>query len=423
MLLIVATFCVLLATVGGSPNAKFVEELVKNNVFGSVSSGILEDARLDVPQLVRKYKYPLEEHHVITPDGYILTLHRIPHGRDSNTQYGNKPAVFVMHGLLCSSADWVLTGPGVGLGYILAEEGFDVWLGNNRGNYYSRRHLLLDPNDTNSTAFWKFSLDEMGNLDLSSSIDYILRTTRRPNLHYIGMSQGTTVYFVLGSLRPDFSEKIASAHMLAPVVLNAGNGSPIMDAVAPIVAAAVSWATDNGFGEIFPKSDFIASIARRYCRDGVPTQSICSALLFILGGWSESQHNATLIPVKLAHTPAGSSLRQFAHLTQNMASKKFRRYDYGPIQNMLRYGKTQPPEYNLLNIKNPVFIHYSDGDIRTNDVDIKLLYDSLDTTKELIRVPDDNFSHIDFMWGKNARSVLYDRVISEIRKIESSKIK
>ncbi|CAH4028682.1 unnamed protein product [Pieris brassicae] len=339
MLLIVSTFCVLLASVGGSPNAKFVEELVKNNVFGSVSSGILEDARLDVPQLVRKYKYPLEEHHVITPDGYILTLHRIPHGRDSNTQSGNKPAVFVMHGVLCSSADWVLTGPDVGL----------------------------------------------------------------------------------GSLRPDFSEKIASAHMLAPVVFNTGNGSPLMDTVAPIVAAVVSWATENGFGEIFPKSDFFADIGRRYCRDGVPTQSLCTMVLFMLGGWSESQHNATLLPVKLAHTPAGSGLRQFAHLTQNMASKKFRRYDYGPIQNILRYGQTQPPEYNLLNIKNPVFLNYSDGDTRTNEIDINLLYDSLDTTKELIRVPDGNFSHIDFMWGKNAKTVLYDRVISEIRKIESSR--
>lgn len=65
---------------------------------------------------MRKYRYPLEVHHVITPDGYILGLHRIPHGRYNNTQSGNKPVVFVMHGLLCSSADWVITGPGVALG-------------------------------------------------------------------------------------------------------------------------------------------------------------------------------------------------------------------------------------------------------------------------------------------------------------------
>lgn len=52
-----------------------------------------------------------------TSDGYILEMHRIKHGRDqNNVPDNNKPVVFVMHGLLCSSADWVLMGPGSGLG-------------------------------------------------------------------------------------------------------------------------------------------------------------------------------------------------------------------------------------------------------------------------------------------------------------------
>jgi lysosomal acid lipase/cholesteryl ester hydrolase len=49
---------------------------------------------------------------VVTDDGYILTLHRIP----SSKGVAEKPPVLLQHGLLCSSADWVVTGPEEGLG-------------------------------------------------------------------------------------------------------------------------------------------------------------------------------------------------------------------------------------------------------------------------------------------------------------------
>lgn len=50
----------------------------------------------------------MEVHHVTTMDNYILELHRI--GRPNAT------AVLLAHGLLDSSATWVLMGPQKGLG-------------------------------------------------------------------------------------------------------------------------------------------------------------------------------------------------------------------------------------------------------------------------------------------------------------------
>jgi len=53
--------------------------------------------------MIRKAGYPAESHVVMTEDGYLLTLHRIPGGNDSLP-------VLLQHGLLSSSADWVLLG-------------------------------------------------------------------------------------------------------------------------------------------------------------------------------------------------------------------------------------------------------------------------------------------------------------------------
>jgi len=39
------------------------------------------------------------------------------------------------------------------LAYLLADQGYDVWLGNFRGNTYSRAHISLSPSNL---TFWDF---------------------------------------------------------------------------------------------------------------------------------------------------------------------------------------------------------------------------------------------------------------------------
>ena len=86
-------------------------------------------------------------------DGYIIQLHRIPaRGGGGGGGGGGGVPVYLQHGLLCSSASWVTSGP-ASLGFVLSEAGYDVWLGNFRGNAYGRRHASLNPDlDKN---FWK----------------------------------------------------------------------------------------------------------------------------------------------------------------------------------------------------------------------------------------------------------------------------
>lgn len=82
-------------------------------------------------------------------------MHRIPYGKINTSSEPGKKVVFLMHGLLSSSADWVIMGPEKGLAFLLADLGYDVWMGNARGNTYSRKHNKFNP-DKKKKKFWNF---------------------------------------------------------------------------------------------------------------------------------------------------------------------------------------------------------------------------------------------------------------------------
>lgn len=72
----------------------------------------------------------------------------------------------MQHGIIDCSDTFINNGPGKGPGYILSDAGFDVWLGNTRGSYYSMRHTHLDP--VHDAEYWNFSFEEMGRYDITA---------------------------------------------------------------------------------------------------------------------------------------------------------------------------------------------------------------------------------------------------------------
>jgi pimeloyl-ACP methyl ester carboxylesterase len=91
------------------------------------------------------------------------------------------------------------------LAYILADQGFDVWMGNVRGNIYSTNHVNIPPT---SPQFWDFSFDEFARYDLPETVDYILAATGYKTLSYIGHSQGTTMTFAAFNIHPHYASKL-----------------------------------------------------------------------------------------------------------------------------------------------------------------------------------------------------------------------
>lgn len=84
------------------------------------------DAELTTPEIITRHGYQAETHTIQTEDGYLLNLHRIPCGRAGCDGSIRQP-VFLQHGILASSADWIISGPEKGIGFILADLGYDVW--------------------------------------------------------------------------------------------------------------------------------------------------------------------------------------------------------------------------------------------------------------------------------------------------------
>ena len=172
----------------------------------SVGMGEGEKEEVTVPDLIRSHHYEVETHTVITDDGYCLQLHRIP---------GRGKPVLLIHGMMCSSYCWV-TSDSNSLAFILADAGYDVWLGNFRGTKYSRSHCRLDPDK--HLAFWRFSLHELGVKDLAAMIAKIVKISARKKISFIGHSMGTTCFLILASYKPRLVQNIDLAILMAPVV-------------------------------------------------------------------------------------------------------------------------------------------------------------------------------------------------------------
>merc|ERR1719427_644011 len=182
---------------------------------------------MTVPELVRYWGYPVEEHWVTTEDGYILGLHRIPHGRNDKASEG-RPVAYLQHALITSSALWTFGPPNKSLGFILADQGYDVWMGNSRGNPYSRNHTYLETcSDFRCAEFWDFDWHEGGLYDVTAGIDYALEHTKQDSVYYAGHSMGTTQYFVMLSQRPEYNTKIKVGAMMAPPVYMTHANNPI----------------------------------------------------------------------------------------------------------------------------------------------------------------------------------------------------
>ena len=129
-------------------------------------------------------RYHMVEHTLKTEDGYNITLVHLYSKEKRNL---NKKPIFMQHGLGSCAGSWLIGGPQNAPALILADQGHDIYLGNNRGTAFSCTHEKFRPSQK---KFWDFSFEDF-KYDLKAFFEFVVQKTQK-KIYYVSLSQGST---------------------------------------------------------------------------------------------------------------------------------------------------------------------------------------------------------------------------------------
>lgn len=337
--------------------------------------------------------YKAEKHSVVTEDGYILTLHRILPGENC----ARKKPVLLMHGLIQGSEDMISAGP-FAPGFVIAEECYDVWFGNVRGNKNSRKHIRLNPDK--DLEFWKFSFDEMGLYDIPAMVDYVLEQTGAEKLIYVGFSQGSGTFFIMNSERPEYAKKIGLFIGLAPSTRNLYSKSLVFREFSKGVDTFRYELEAFGIWELLSQRSPEVEVLNALCQNKLVAAILCEAITSVV----DAPHIESITPEIekriFTYTPAGTSVTNFVKFAQALESEVFQKMDYGSEKNKEVYGSSKPPEYNFKASDVPTVVFHGLSDHIVDTKDVEWFLPKLPNVLDYIQVADPLWTHLDMTYSR-----------------------
>ncbi|GMF51815.1 unnamed protein product [Phytophthora fragariaefolia] len=399
--------------------------LAEEEVFVNVDP----DAGLNTAQIIQARGYEVELHKFTTADRYVITMHRIPKSHDEaqsgSVAVPNKPAVILQHGLLDSSYTWVCNYRNQSLAFILADLGYDVWLGNTRGTKWSREHLDFSTDDN---RFWDFTWENMGKYDLPAMIKGVLSVSGRSTLSYVGHSEGNTQGFVGFSYDQELAKSVSFFGALTPVAWTGHATSPVFVSLARTYMD--TWAQVFGMRDFLPNTPLLQNLlGSTLC---TWANEVCNGFFGLVGGPSNNI-NASRVHVYVTQIPAGTSGKNMAHYAQGIRDNTFASYDYGcqcnPLfgidacpksmcKNKTKYGSFPPPAFPIQKMAYPRTGFFNGAqDTLATQADINRLRTGLPRGTIVFDMTVD-FGHLDFTWALNANKFVYSDLIKQIQLYE-----
>ncbi|KAK4401701.1 Triacylglycerol lipase 1 [Sesamum angolense] len=295
--------------------------------------------------------FPCSEHITQTKDGYVLGLQRVSSSSGSVQPRGSP--VLLIHGLFMAGDAWFMDSSNQSLGFILADHGFDVWVGNVRGTRWSHGHVSLSEKDK---KFWDWSWQELALYDLGEMIRYIYSVTNS-KVFVVGHSQGT-IMSLAAFTQPDIVQMVEAAALLCPI-------SYLEHITAQFVLRLVKLHLDEvilamGIHELNFKSNLGTRIIDMMCDGHVECGDLLTSITVIRKG-------------------------------------TFAMYDYGMWKNMRYYSKLEPPVFELSSIPSslPIWMGYGGNDALADVSDVKHTLKELPSKPNLLYL--ENYGHIDFL--------------------------
>jgi lysosomal acid lipase/cholesteryl ester hydrolase len=239
-------------------------------------------------------------------------------------------------------------GPELSPAFYLYNQGYDVWLGNARGGFYSRRHQTLNP-DTDR-EFWNFGFEEL-TIDHVANVEQILQETGNERLSVFAFSVGAATFIASASINPEFFEQRVD----------------VLFALAPGMSYIHTPSFAYRFLIDFPQIFNVLRFLRIYeiaetpgLKTGFATFScdlmpgICLVFDTLLENTDPLLNDQVEGHYFHGQVQRGTSTIVMEQISQIGRSGRFQYFDFGTEGNIQEYGTEEPPVFPLDQIRVPI---------------------------------------------------------------------
>lgn len=390
--------------------------------------------------VITELGYPFEAIKVVTSDGYVLLLERIPR-RDS------RKVVLLQHGVLDSSMGWVSNGVVGSPAFAAYDQGYDVFLGNLRG-LVSREHI--DKN-LSSSKYWKYSVNEHGMKDMPAIIEEIhkIKTSELGKSQHHAQEETEDQNDNIKNLEIQTSQEDViedQPYKLCAVCHSLGGAVMLMYVVTSRIAqkphrlSRLVLLSPAGFHEdsnvvfsivekiilfvgpilaplipgLYIPTRFFRMLLNKLARDfhNYPALGglVQTLMGYVVGGDSSNWVGVLGLPHYNMDDMPGVSFHVVLHLAQIKRTKRFQMYDYGSAAaNMEAYGTPEPLDlgahYGLIDI--PMDLVAGQRDRVISPTMVKKHYKLMRKAGVEVSYNEFEYAHLDFTFSHREELLSY----------------